>query len=456
MIVDPRNSSNSGNRLPRRRVVLVDFIWTRDRDPRVPLGQASLHAALAQEPACEVRTMTFPVNGRARTAHEIAAEILDQVANRPADQVDIALGVYVWGENLIQQVLPLLRQRGFRGRIILGGPQISYSGPGIDRVYPDADVFVRGYGEDALRILARTSGQPALTGVHYAAQPDLAQQAEVDLAALPSPLLKFGSEVISAERARWETERGCPFRCAFCQHREAGARLRQRHFSEARISREIEVLCESQPAKLSVLDPIFDTGPRGAAILERLARGGFRGQVSLQCRPEMTTADFLREASKLDVFLEFGLQTIHDLEGRAINRRNNMERVGATLTRVHAAGLNHMVSLIYGLPHQTLASFKESVRWCLERRIPVIKAFPLMLLRGTGLDQDRDRWGLVEDGQAMPRVIASSSFTTSDWNEMDKIFAALESTEGHHPSNLRSLLEVASTMRPTSSRWQPV
>jgi radical SAM superfamily enzyme YgiQ (UPF0313 family) len=34
---------------------------------------------------------------------------------------------------------------------------------------------------------------------------------------------------------RWETQRGCPFRCSFCQHRESGVRLRRRSLALSRI-----------------------------------------------------------------------------------------------------------------------------------------------------------------------------------------------------------------------------
>ncbi|MCA9574047.1 MAG: hypothetical protein KC668_01380, partial [Myxococcales bacterium] len=45
-----------------RRVVLVDFHWTRDKDPRVPLGHASLLAALSAQPTLDVRSLVVPVN----------------------------------------------------------------------------------------------------------------------------------------------------------------------------------------------------------------------------------------------------------------------------------------------------------------------------------------------------------------------------------------------------------
>ena len=45
-----------------RRLILVDLSWTRDKDPRVPLGHASLLASLGANADIEVRSLVFSVN----------------------------------------------------------------------------------------------------------------------------------------------------------------------------------------------------------------------------------------------------------------------------------------------------------------------------------------------------------------------------------------------------------
>src|SRR4051794_35459903 len=59
----------------QRRVVLVDVYWTRDKDPRVPLGHGCLLAALRADPAIDARSVVLPVNS-SLSATDIAAEIL--------------------------------------------------------------------------------------------------------------------------------------------------------------------------------------------------------------------------------------------------------------------------------------------------------------------------------------------------------------------------------------------
>ena len=138
-------------------------------------------------------------------------------------------------------------------------------------------------------------------------------------------------------------------------------------------------LCDSGVDDIAVLDPIFNVGQLAVPVLERFGESGFRGRLSLQCRAELVDAAFLAAAVSLRIRLEFGLQTVHEHESTAIERKNEITKVDAALADVRRLGLAHEVSANLGLPNQTLASFVESVAWCLERRVPVIKAFPLML-----------------------------------------------------------------------------
>ncbi|RVU46675.1 radical SAM protein [Lujinxingia sediminis] len=438
-----------------RRIIAVDFYWTRDKDPRVPLGHASLITALRETPGVDVRSLALPVNLEPQRSEDIADNILELAEGCAAREVDVALGAYVWGEELLGQVLAQLRAKEFQGRIIIGGPQISYNGPGLENIYPEADIFVRGYGEDALRALAATAEHQDILGVHWAGTKDASEQARVDLEKLPSPWLTGAIPLEGQHFIRWETQRGCMFRCAFCQHREPGKRLTQRTLGLPRIQAEIDLFCASDVAEIAVLDPIFNMAPHAAGVLERFRERGFQGRLSLQCRAETMTTELYDAGSGLELCLEFGLQTIHKSEMGAIRRNNALPLVDDALEQARRRGIDHEVSLIFGLPEQTLKSFEESVQWCLTRRVPVLKAFPLMLLRGTRLDLDRAKWDLRDSGGAMPMVLKAATFDYDDWRQMARLSEALKLTEGDHPETLEELRDIATSLEPNALRWMP-
>ena len=93
--------------------------------------------------------------------------------------------------------------------------------------------------------------------------------------------------------------------------------------------------------------------------------------------------------------------------------------------------------------------------WCLERGVPVLKAFPLMLLRGTRLERERRRWGLVENDDVIPAVVRSNTFDEGDWQWMAGLSEALRMTEGRHPP-IRELRVLAGMMVGERGRFSPV
>ncbi|MBI2893922.1 MAG: radical SAM protein [Deltaproteobacteria bacterium] len=436
----------------KRRTILVDLGWARDKDPSVPLGHASLLAALRTAGATDVVPLVFPVNAQCTKVRGIVEAVERASGGIAANWVDVCMGAYVWNERLLQDVLALLRQRGFGGRIVLGGPQVSYSGRGIDAVYPGADVFIRGFAEEALVSVTADAHGALPRGAHRSGEADDQSRAVPDFEGLPSPLLAGILPLVDDGRGvplvRWETKRGCPYACAYCQHREPGARLRAARFSFERLKSEIAVMKAARVREIGVLDPVFNVGPDYLDVLAELRRQQFGGMLAFQCRPELVAPEFLDALRGLTVLLEFGLQTIHEKESRAINRSSRMDLVENGLSRVMAAGLLCKVGLIYGLPAQTYESFRASIAYCLERRVKVVRAFPLMLLRGTSLERDRERWGLVESEDPIPVVVASRSFDRAEWRRMDALAGALSRSEGHHPHSIDELEVIAAGQSP--------
>lgn len=407
-----------------RPVVLVHLDWYRPGDARTSLGVASIAAHLR--------------------AHAVPTTVLSEAVNRPGfspkawvDRVidttrrlgpDAILGVsaFVWCEPEVQLLLREARRRT-SATVVVGGPQVSYSGAGtLEGLYPGAHVFVRGQGERGLAALAVGAATTEL-GVHVAGTPDLGGVADAPLDGLASPYL--GAALPIGASVRWETQRGCPFACSFCQHREAGKRLRNVLLGDDRLRAEAEAFKAAGVRRVSVLDPIFHSKPpRAIEILNMVREVGLTAQLSLQCRFEMLTPPFLDALAGLDVELEFGLQTAVEQESEVIGRRNRMKRVQARIEELHDRGIPFSVSLIYGLPLQTLESFRSSVQWCVDREVPSLYAWPLMLLRGTPLHTEKDRWGYVESvGERIPIVVASDSFSREDHAEMARIAAELHS-----------------------------
>ncbi len=138
-----------------------------------------------------------------------------------------------------------------------------------------------------------------------------------------------------------------------------------------------------------MVDATFNSGKNYIEILQTLIEYNYQGKIALQCRPEMITTKFLDIIEKLNltatVVLELGLQSIHKSEQTLIGRPSNMKSIKRVLNELTERNIEIEISLICGLPNQTIASFLAPIGFCHQNKVPVIHAFPLMLLRGTVL-----------------------------------------------------------------------
>lgn len=420
-----------------REVSFIAMDVDYDKYTHMSVGCGSLLAALQSSGCGKFGYTSFP-------SWEIKPEYAEKHANdllgRPKN-IDILFGVYVWNDLLTRKILSILRDKGFTNRIILGGPQITSTPKDkLETIYPHADVFIRGEGENVLVEVTRTTEHIKLPGVHYSGDIDDFTRAEADLTTLPSPFIGQYEKppivnnwipVKRVGKARWETKRGCPFRCWFCQHRGTSNKIR--YFSKQRLFDEMKYFIENNIERLTVVDPTFNTGSTYKDILNELISLGYNKELSLQCRFECVDDEFLELVKRFDTCLEFGLQTIHPTECKAINRQNDLDKVVEVMEKLHHQNIHYEIDLMYGLPAQTVDSFRHSVEFCQRYKPKKIRAWPFMLLRGTELDKEehRKKWGLKESNDSIPVVISSNSFDESDWKEMDTLAKELRNFGEH-------------------------
>jgi len=407
---------------PARNVVLVSIDWKRPGDGKTSLGIASIAATLkAAGIRYQLAESTVNEPGFCLEQEQLR---IQQALDELGPNTLLGFGVFVWNDEAVCQLISRLHLPA-GSRIVLGGPQISYMPAGkLEAAYPQAHWFVRGAGEQAMLRLAQGHSLDEC-GVHSAGQFDQALQASLPLHGLPSPFVQGVVQI--APQMRWETQRGCQFKCSFCQHRDADGRQPTRTFDLARLKAEAELFAQHGVRRISILDPIFHSNDSHAiAVLNLLKQAGVTAQIALQCRFEMLTEGFLDALQGLNVTLEFGLQTAIPSESKLIQRNNHMPKVEEKLAWVRQRGIDFEISLIYGLPTQTPESFKRSVDWCKRQGTPRVMAWPLMLLRGTPLHEEKDKYQLRETiGEAIPIVIASNSYTEAEYQTMADIAEAL-------------------------------
>lgn len=409
-----------------KKVLIISFDLIRAEEVEKALAIASLMAYLKSDTkyghAFNISHKTFNMWDLKNT---VTDTFLEQALN-PLNITSfdtIAISCYVWNEYLINPLLNKLRTMDFRGKIVLGGAQISYSDNSqLKRAYPEGDIFIKGYAEASLlnAIFADKMPEPIVfdMATDFASIPTIYASGEIDIQQ-------------NQKMVRLETKRGCPYKCSFCAHRNVVKTRVEKHGKE-KMFEELAFLKSKNIQKINMLDPIFNQGTDYLDIMREIERIGLKAQITLQTRFELIVGkdgkEFLNLAERIGAHLEFGIQTIIEDEQKIIQRGNKREKIAELLPELNARGIGYEISLMYGLPLQTVDTFKESIDFVLNHGCNNLVAYPLMLLRGTGLFEQRTQFGFQEEVLGdfnIPTVTSSSSFTKDNWLEMKEIAESL-------------------------------
>lgn len=111
--------------------------------------------------------------------------------------------------------------------------------------------------------------------------------------------------------------------------------------------------------------------------------------VSIGTRPDCLTAqayDFLVELNKhIEVWVELGVQTIHDRTLERVNRGHDWASSEAAINKLHELGIKVAVHAILGLPGETAEDFRQTADTLAALPIDAIKIHNLHIERGTTL-----------------------------------------------------------------------
>lgn len=260
-----------------------------------------------------------------------------------------------------------------------------------------------------------------------------------DLAALPSPYTSGYFDRMLEERAAsgrstrlfmatLETNRGCPYRCVFC---DWGSLTLQkvRTFPLERIRADLEWIGRHEVRSIFLGDSNFGILERDLEVAEVIAdarrRYGF---------PRNAIANYAKNGSKwleqaYDLWHEAGvgfeatlsLQTTDDETLSTIRRSNISTQKYVDLGNVYRRlGLDPGVQLMMGLPGSTVASWKNDLQFAFDRREHV-QIFPTRMLPNSPMAEPEyvalHRLRTDEDDT----LIESDTFTEDEWRVMGRI-----------------------------------
>ena len=115
-------------------------------------------------------------------------------------------------------------------------------------------------------------------------------------------------------------------------------------------------------------------------------------EVTIEVNPDDVTEEYMYNVKQCGVNrVSIGIQSFVDSELKAVNRRHNAQGAVEAVARIKRAGIDNIsIDLIYGLPEQTIDTWRHSIDCAIGLGVNHISAYCLSYEEGTALTKLRD------------------------------------------------------------------
>lgn len=419
-------------------LVVIVSLQVQSSFQAIPLGAACVASSLRADPAIVSRASILLADYSledddlaGRDSGAAGAVIAEKVASliggnraEAASSVPVVVGfsVYVWNRPAIEAAARRLRELVPAAALFAGGPEVtacpetfvalSLSVSGRKR--PLFDRVIAGEGESASVAFVRSvlDGKPADSA---AASPS--RSTPEDCNRLPSPWLDGTLDECPGVRdyrgALWELARGCPYSCAYCY--ESKGEKKVRNIPLARLEKELERFVERGTERVFVLDPTYNASrDRALSLLRLIEKKAGEIHFNFEVRAELLDRELVDAFSRIPCSLQIGLQSTNPEALALVNRPVDLKQFAKKIGLLNDSGVVFGIDLMYGLPGDTLSSFRSSVDYAIGLYPNNLEIFRLAVLPGTALADKAASYGLKYQASAPYLVEATPKFPAQD------------------------------------------
>ena len=361
-------------------------------------------------------------------AHGQAYDIVEYTINMPVlhilsditeHDIDVlGFACYIWNIEMTLHVVDMVKAVRPDIKIVLGGPEVSFTADELLERCPNIDYIVQGEGEEAFHALVTALQlgndglDPVIPGVRGCRDGSILGSLEAvevsDLSTIPFPYTEEDMEDLEHKIIYYESSRGCPFSCQYCL---SGNKNTVRFFPQERTLKELQWFIDHGVKQVKFVDRTFNCAPHHhRPLMEFMRDSDTDMNFHLEMEPELMTeweTNILCETPPGRIQIEVGVQSTHKKTLDAINRYNDWPYIQKSIRPIIQAGRTHVhMDLIVGLPHEDFNRFGQSFNDLFSLQPHALQIGFLKLLKGSGVRRMRE-YKYVADPLAPYEVLST-------------------------------------------------
>ena len=361
-------------------------------------------------------------------AHGQAYDIVEYTINMPVlhilsdvteHDIDVlGFACYIWNIEMTLHVVDMVKAVRPDIKIVLGGPEVSFTADELLERCPNIDYIVQGEGEEAFHALVTALQlgndglDPVIPGVRGRRDGSILGSLEAvevsDLSSIPFPYTEEDMEDLEHKIIYYESSRGCPFSCQYCL---SGNKNTVRFFPQERTLEELQWFIDHGVKQVKFVDRTFNCAPHHhRPLMEFMRDSDTDMNFHLEMEPELMTeweTNILCETPPGRIQIEVGVQSTHKKALDAINRYNDWPYIQKSIRPIIQAGRTHVhMDLIVGLPHEDFNRFGQSFNDLFSLQPHALQIGFLKLLKGSGVRRMRE-YKYVADPLAPYEVLST-------------------------------------------------
>ena len=361
-------------------------------------------------------------------AHGQAYDIVEYTINMPVlhilsditeHDIDVlGFACYIWNIEMTLHVVDMVKAVRPDIKIVLGGPEVSFTADELLERCPNIDYIVQGEGEEAFHALVTALQlgndglDPVIPGVRGRRDSSILGSLEAvevsDLSSIPFPYTEEDMDDLEHKIIYYESSRGCPFSCQYCL---SGNKNTVRFFPQERTLEELQWFIDHGVKQVKFVDRTFNCAPHHhRPLMEFMRDSDTDMNFHLEMEPELMTeweTNILCETPPGRIQIEVGVQSTHKKTLDAINRYNDWPYIQKSIRPIIQAGRTHVhMDLIVGLPHEDFNRFGQSFNDLFSLQPHALQIGFLKLLKGSGVRRMRE-YKYVADPLAPYEVLST-------------------------------------------------